>query len=296
MSEKSLNNVLRDFIYVDKERLYSLYSQLFQGVAEFSIESFSSSKENDKKEHKIEQKLIEASYKAKNVFLFDHIYNLLEDKLTPQLVCVDESITLANLKPSSYIKVIGKATIEDFEHLIFLLKNFNEIGMALATMQIMNSNKANSQNVKNNSKNSIEQYAKVNGLSLDKKFTESMVKIIENFHGSDLDITIEPYSNKLDVFFKSTLDEKNMRLSSNMVRKTYGNKPIMDWTVVGEITSHQIGKDLAYSTYSNTFSDMFSRIAEIDNSFESANDGQNRIIRVAPIAVYIEHNNQRTSD
>lgn len=292
MNEKSLNNVLRDFIYVDKERLYSLYSQLFQGVAEFSIESFSSSKENDKKEHKIEQKLIEASYKAKNVFLFDHIYNLLEDKLTSQLICVDESITLANLKPSSYIKVIGKATIEDFEHLIFLLKNFNKIGMALATMQIMNSNKV----LKENERYDIERYAKANGLSLDEEFTESMVKIIENFHGSDLDITIEPYSNKLDVFFKSTLDEKNMRLSSNMVRKTYGNKPIMDWTVVGEITSHQIGKDFAYSTYSNTFSDMFSKIAEIDNSFESANDGQNRIIRVAPIAVYIEHNNQGTSD
>ena len=116
-----------------------------------------------------------------------------------------------------------------------------------------------------------------------------MVKIIENFHGRDLDVTIEPNSANLGAFFKATLDEKNMRLSSNMVRKIYGNKPIMDWTIVGEITSFQPRKDVACSNYSNTFSEMFSKMAAIDSLFEIVNDRQNRIIRIAPIAVYIEH-------
>lgn len=289
MSERSSNSMLKDFIYIDKDRLYSLYSQLFQGIAESIVEAFSSGKEDTKKERSLEQNLIEASYKIKNVVLFDHIYNSLEDKLAPQLQQINESTTLDELKPSSYVKVTGKATIEDFERLVFLLKNFNDIGMAIATMTILNANKASAKNGKSGSKNSIEQYAKDNKLILDKKFTESMVKIIENFHGCALDVTIEPPSTQLGVFFKATLDEKNMRLSSNMVRKIYGNKPIMDWTIVGEITSFQPREDDACGIYSNTFSDMFSKITEIDSSFETANDRQNRIIRLAPIAVYIEH-------
>lgn len=289
MTESGLNSVLRDFIYIDKDRLYSLYSQLFKGVAESMIEAFSSGKEDTKKERSLEQNLIEASYKVRNVILFDHIYNSLEDRLTPQLLVVDESTTFGDLKPSSYIKVTGKATIEDFERLIFLLKNFNEIGMALANLQLYNDSHKDAQSGKKPSQNSIEQYAKSNGLFLEKKFTDSTVKIIENFHGCALDVTIEPHSSQLGAFFKVTLDEKNMRITSNMVRKIYGNRPIMDWTIVGEITSFQPRGAVASSTYRNTFSEMFSKVAEIDNSFEGASDGQTQIVRVAPIAVYIEH-------
>lgn len=292
MSEGSLNSVLRDFIYIDRDRLYSLYSQLFKGVAESVVEAFSSGKEDTKKERSLEQNLIEASYKVRNVILFDYIYNSLEEKLAPQLLLIKENTAQDDLKPSSYIKVTGKATIEDFERLIFLLKNFNDIGTALATMQVLNANKANGQSKGSTSKNTIEQYAKEKGLFLDSKLTESMVKVIENFHGSAMDVTIEPHSNKLGIFFKATLDEKNMRLSSNMVRKTYGNKPVMDWTIVGEITSFQPMDDATCRIYRNTFSDMFDRIAAIDGSFEIANDRQNKIVRVAPIAVYIEYNNE----
>lgn len=289
MTESGLNSVLRDFIYIDKDRLYSLYSQLFKGVAESMVEAFSSGKEDTKKERSLEQNLIEASYKVRNVILFDHIYNSLEDRLAPQLLVVDKSTAFGDLTPGSYIKVTGKATIEDFERLIFLLKNFNDIGMALAHMKLHNDSKVNAQSGKSSSKNSIEQYAKSNGLVLDKKFTESMVKIIENFHGYALDVTIEPHSSQLGAFFKVTLDEKNMRISSNMVRKIYGNKPIMDWTIAGEITSFQPRGTVAGSSYHNTFSEMFSKVAEIDDSFEGAHDGQTQIVRVAPIAVYIEH-------
>lgn len=291
MTEKSSNSVFRDFIYIDKERLYSLYSQLFKGVAESMVEAFSSGKEDTKKERSLEQNLIEASYKVRNVILFDHIYNSLEAKLAPQLLLVDEDTTFSDLKPGSYIKVTGKATIEDFERLIFLLRNFNDIGMALAYMKLHNDSKANAQSGKSGSKNSVEQYAKSNGLLLDKKLSESMVQLIENFHGCALDVTIEPHSPHLGAFFKVTLDEKNMRISSNMVRKIYGNKPIMDWTIVGEITSFRPRENTVDSTYINKFTKMFNQVTEIDDSFEGVSGGQTPIVRIAPIAVYIEHLN-----
>ncbi len=291
MSEESSNSVFRDFIYIDRDRLYSLHSQIFKGVAESFIEAFSSGKEDAKNGKRLEESLFEASYKVKNVILLDHIYNSLENELASQLLLVNESTTLSDLQPSSYIKVSGKATIEDYERLIFLFNNFNDIGKAFATIQLQNADKEKEQGKKSFSKNNIAQYAKDNGLYLEENLSKSMVKIIENFHGSALDVTIEPHLTGLNLFFKATLDDRYLRFSSNTIRKTYGIRPIMDWTMVGEITNYKIGMTPALSTYSNGFFDMFEQIEEIDNSFENANDEQNKIIRIAPIAVYIEHNN-----
>ena len=54
MNERSSNSVLRDFIYIDKDRLYSLYSQLFKGVAESMVEAFSSGKEDSESQKEYE--------------------------------------------------------------------------------------------------------------------------------------------------------------------------------------------------------------------------------------------------
>ena len=72
---------LRDFIYIDKNRMYSLYSQLFEGVVESLVRSVSYSTEEQKKDRKLEESIIDASVKVQNVVLFDHIYNTLEDKI-----------------------------------------------------------------------------------------------------------------------------------------------------------------------------------------------------------------------
>ena len=39
--------IIRDFIYMDKDRLYSLYSQAFEGVIEAFIESYSNSLQSE---------------------------------------------------------------------------------------------------------------------------------------------------------------------------------------------------------------------------------------------------------
>ena len=80
--------IIRDFIYMDKDRLYSLYSQAFEGVIEAFIESYSNSlqsEENNKNHIKgqtLETQVAEASTKTENKILYDHMYNLLERKLS----------------------------------------------------------------------------------------------------------------------------------------------------------------------------------------------------------------------
>lgn len=284
--ERDLEMTLRDFIYIDKNRMYSLYSQLFEGVVESLVKSVSCSSEEQRTEKKLEATIIDASVKVQNVVLFDHIYNTLESKMMEcnNILVVNESTTKDDISSSAIVKVSGYATVEDYEHLSYLMGNFNEIGLALANMQL----KCNEVTGKH-SNNSVEKYAKDNGLTLDKKFTSSIVTIVENFHGNSMEILIETDSSNLNVGFKAILSQKNLRLTANELRNLYGYKPCMKWTMVGEITDMSYISERKQGSNKSMFSDMFERLNDVDQAFSKIPESSHDTIRVAPIAIYIEH-------
>lgn len=285
MPEINSTTILRDFIYIDKNRMYSLYSQVFEGVVESLAESITSSSQETKKEKKLEETIIDASVKIQNVVLYDHIYNTLEEKLQPKILVIDDTTIRDNIKPGTIIKITGYTTIEDYEHLSYLMQNFNEIGTALATLTLKN--KSEQQTL---SKGTIDQYAKSNGLVLEKKFTDSMVKIIDKFHGKFMEITVELDTDTLDIGFRAILEEQYLRLSANSIRNLYGYKPCMKWTLVGETTHLSYLQNNRNEKNKTIFASMFESLANVDNSFSKINDKTNNIVRVAPIAVYVEHN------
>lgn len=281
---------LRDFIYIDKNRMYSLYSQLFEGVVESLVQSVSYSSEDQKKDRKLEETIIDASVKIKNVLLFDHIYNSLEEKMMPHILVIDKTTTKDDIKPTSIIKVSGYVTIEDYEHLSYLMGNFNEIGLALANMQLRSQKE---QGIQTN--NSIEKYAKEKGLTLDKKFTSSIVTVIESFHGNSMEILVETDNDELNLCFKALLNQEFLRLPQNTLRNLYGYKPCMKWTMVGEVTYISHISERYQRKAKSVFSEMFKHLNDVDQSFSKTTQDLFNTVRVAPIAVYIEHENIATS-
>lgn len=226
-----------------------------------------------------------------NVVLFDHIYNTLEDKMLSNILVIDESTTKDDIRHSSIIKVSGYATIEDYEHLSYLMDNFNDIGLALAYIQLQSMNRSSKQ-----SNNSLEKFAKENGLTFDKKFTSSIVKIIENLHGNSMEIIIETGNNNLDVIFKALLNQEYLRLTPNVLRNLYGYKPCMKWTLVGEVTDISYMTNTYKSKNKSAFSDFFKHLNDVDNAFSKANDNSCNTVRVSPIAIYIEHEKTDVSE
>ncbi|MDE6708752.1 MAG: hypothetical protein K2K06_12045 [Oscillospiraceae bacterium] len=289
MTKNASNEILRDFIYIDKDKMYSLYSQIFEGVAESLMESISMSNEETKKEgspkKNLEERIIEASVKTQNIVLFDHIYNMLEEKLSPYLLNINETTTREDIKTDSIIKITGYALIEDYEHLSYLMGNLNSIGMALATLTMQSQVGEN----KTISKNAVEQAAREYGLVLDKKLCDSIVSVIENFHGSLMEVTVEHSENPFNLGFKAPLDSQYLRLSPNMLRNLYGYKPCMKWTIVGEVTSIVDTSTEFEHKNKSMFAEMFKQLDQVDNAFTKMNESVSNIVRIAPIAVYIEH-------
>lgn len=208
----------------------------------------------------------------------------------PHILVIDTGTTKESIKPTSIIKVTGYVTIEDYEHLSYLMKNFNDIGLALANMQLMSSTDKDK-----SSNNSIEKYAKDNGLTLNKKFTTSIVTIIENFHGNSMEILVEPDNNEFGICFTALLDQEFLRLSQNTLRNLYGYKPCMKWTMVGEVTNISYISKRHQGKAKSVFSEMFKQLNDVDQSFSKIIQESFDSVRVAPIAIYIEHESITTT-
>ena len=140
---KANNKIIRDFLYLDVDRLYSLSSQVFEGVAAHIVESFQS--DNTKTTEvkgtfgkRIGEEVAEAALRTENKILYDHLYNLLEDSLKSVII---EPINLTknnyrNILAKTYlVKVRGSIKISDYARLMHFLDNFNNIGFSLAYLQ-----------------------------------------------------------------------------------------------------------------------------------------------------------------
>ena len=133
---------VRDFIYLDVEKLYSLYSQVFEGVADRIVQSYIDSLESKEAPRKtlllrdsdVETKVIEVSRRTENRFLYDHMYNQLEGKLGNTIFNIAEAPTenyAQTLKQVFAIRVTGSAEIEDFQRIRQFFDQFNSMGSAL---------------------------------------------------------------------------------------------------------------------------------------------------------------------
>src|SRR5438045_3510684 len=117
---------IKDFIYLDTDRLNSLYSQVFAGVVETIVETELNEEENQNSQKggvrfsgsTIEERVAAASYKTESKQLYDHMYNLLERKLA------DSITTITTISKEDYhsvtanaflIKVHGTAELWDFQ-------------------------------------------------------------------------------------------------------------------------------------------------------------------------------------
>jgi len=131
---------IRDFIYMDVDRLNSLYSQVFGGVVPQILKSRShedASEEGTREEGQeslqevLTRRLVtEARHETKNVILYDYLYTQFEEGiansiLSPQGLTRDNFVSL--LEGAFLVKVEGNAEIEDYQRLASSSEQFLEV-------------------------------------------------------------------------------------------------------------------------------------------------------------------------
>lgn len=132
---------VREFIYLDIPKLYSLYAQVFEGITDRIVDErinqliTGDTQASFLRQASAESQALEASRRVESGILHDHMYSRLEKELAPTLLNARE-IDPVNMRrafsENPVIRVAGRAEIEDYERLGVFFSKFNELGEAIA--------------------------------------------------------------------------------------------------------------------------------------------------------------------
>lgn len=304
MAENDL--VVRDFIYLDVERLKSILSQVDEGYLEKTdISQTTSGSAKAGAELQIPL-LVKAGgtgeYLASNQIaetrtLHDHIYNYVERLLREQnrLFVLHEELdaskwlndaTRADINDTAFVLVTGRPLINDFTHLKSFMADFNKLAGALGRMESSGSavpqSKAAAKNVKvaGSVKYQIpDQSIKDLGLTL------------HAFVRNNLIVKILPFANDPNARAVTNLDISTaLRMSLDSLIFRFGSAPRNPWTLFGQLASVPLSTDKPYvfgGKLGGALDTSFQGMFDVFRTFEAlATSVVYPEIVIVPIALY----------
>ncbi len=316
-----MNNI-KSFIYLDSYKLYSISSQIFEGLTESVIEYTgkealtSESQKGPIASGKIIGDILKNSEGRKEIkYLYDYAYILFEKALIEnEKVNVygygDTTSVKVGEKP--FIKIKGKIKFKDSKKTINTFKEFNRIGEALSYVTTYSSQgqikrgideKVNSitdrnQKVRVRAKLEAEVKANLrtamesNGLHMDEKYLEKMAEILEYGYKDAFEIEM-PFKMEDNVAIISCLlNREYLRENENLIINKYSRATEREITLFG-IETQKYGpkikseneKNEGVKSLKQSMSAMTDAIIAVEDNFIGKEENE---IIIDPIAIYLE--------
>lgn len=259
---------VKSFIYLDEYKLYSISSQLFEGLTEYIVHTHSQNQNEEesqkgpigsgrvladifREEHKTEER--------KN--LYDYAFNILEDELTnnEKVIKIDDTnYNSTDFKDFTFIKVIGKAIFNDMNILSKTVEEFNKIGEALGYLstyesfekqkqemneeikQIKDRNqRAKAKQMINKSNKAFKEYLEENNLILDETFISHLKYILDFGYQGQFEIKIPFGEEDNKHLFSSILNRKYLKEDEFELISKYSRKTEKKFTIFGILTQNE---------------------------------------------------------
>jgi hypothetical protein len=312
--------VIKSFIYLDEEKMYSLSSQIFEGITEYVLNEHSSKNQESENQKgpvgsgKILADIIISSNKAtEKKFFHDYSFTLFENHLIKEAQVLDltgSELSLEGLKVTitdfSFIKIKAKSTFNDVNKITELFSDFNTIGEALAHMGAFERiNELNSelallkQQTQDRSRKSqleaehkkltnLKTLAKERNLYQDQKFLDNLVLLTKYGFSDQFEIT----QSIGEVLFTSCLKRDFLRESEDMLVKKYSRKTEKEVVIFGIISQAFSGSKVELDedgkNYSNMKAALLNLVDHLTNVENSISGRQENEVVIDPIAVYFE--------
>jgi len=260
---------IKSFIYLDEYKLYSISSQVFEGLTEYIVHTQGQNQiDNTQQFGPIGSGRIVAdifreektTQEKKN--LYDFAFNLLEDELIKSkkvLEINDSSIAeILEINETTFIKVTGKVIFNDMKILSSIVENFNKIGEALGylTMQEeykeqlndMNSQlagikdrnqRAKAKQLVNKSKTLFDEYLKESGLTLEGEFIKQLKYILDFGYQGQFEIKMPFVNDDEKVLISTILNRGYLKEDEFELITKYSRKTEKDFTIFGILTQNE---------------------------------------------------------
>jgi hypothetical protein len=311
--EKAL---IKNIIYLDVDKMYSMSSQVFEGVTEYILSEkvTGTEKKEDQKGPIASGKVLgdilrqQESVSEKKV-LIDHSYALFEEKLVNEekvtSFAVDSQSEFATpIKLNSFIKIRGKATFNDLNSIKNTISNFNKVGKALATVTSygeLNKNKALLQVLHESGADkmlkkpieaevkrlsNIDQLQRSGGLYQDPDFMAQLALTLDYGYQDQLEIQI----NSPGRIFSANLKRECLREKEDMIIRKYSRRTEVEFILFGICTQvdHLVEPPPPFED-GGSIKEALMNLVGLITQLESAFIGRmpNEVI-IDPIAIYTE--------
>lgn len=306
--------MIKSIIYLDEAKMYSLSSQIFEGLSEYVLKEISATKE-DAEEQKgpvgsgkvvaDTMKLSERSVEKR--FLHDHSLALFETRLADLDLVQDVSTPVANglVIGKSFVRASARGNFIDAAKMTTMLGSFNDIGEALAHVTNYSaidgvrqeiqkvkdcvkdkSRLAELRQVEKNLTNTAE-LAKQAGLYHDPKFLRHL-SLVTEFGFSD---QLEIQQRIGDRLFSACLKRECLREPEDLIIRKYSRKTEKPLVLLGVVTQCQHAAEMETDldvpeerNMKEAVTNIVNHIAAIEGSL--AGKASYEVV-IDPIAVYV---------
>lgn len=312
--------MIKNFIYLDEDKMYSLSSQIFEGITEYVLNENSSDNQESETQKgpvgsgKVLADVIISSSKAtEKKFFHDYSFTLFENHLMEQgrvLDLTNATLSLEDLKSSitefSFIKTKAKSTFNDVNKITELFSEFNTIGEALAHMgaftrineltselallknKTPDRNKRSQLEAEYKKLTNLKKLAKDGSLYQDQKFLDNLSLLTKYGFSDQFEIT----QSIGDAFFTSCLKRDFLRESEDILVKKYSRKTEKKVVIFGIISQAFSGNEMELDEegkdYSNMKAALLNLVDHLTNIEHSISGKQENEVVIDPIAVYFE--------
>ena len=308
--------MIRNFIYLDEEKMYSLSSQVFAGVTEYVLdESFTESETSEQQKGplgsgKILGDILKRSDRnSEKKFLNDYSYTLFEEELLREsrVVKISYSDRKKDLpydnKP--FIKATSRVTFNDINSIKDTLENFNKIGEALAHVTNFEKisaareqmEKARTSTKDRNEKSrlqaqfksltNIAKLAKDSGLRQDQGFLDDLNFLLSYGFQDQLEVQM----NLDGRIISANLNRSYLRENEDLIIRKYSRQTEVEFTLFGIITQCQreeveeSEEPEEFNSLKEALMNLVSHLTYVEATFTGCLSHE---IIVDPIALYTE--------
>lgn len=258
---------LRSFIYLDNYKMYSISSQLFEGLTEYIVRTENHTKqESESQKGPVGSGRVLADIIEKNTnetekkFLHDFSYNLFEDTLINEQRVLELNANniddeIEKISDFSFVKISGNVVFNDLKIIEETIKNFNKIGEAFgyvtqkaaydeeiiklkATLNnIQDRNQKAKAEAALKSKSDFKKILKELGLNLDEDFLKHAAYILDYGYNQQFEVQL-PIKSSTDAFylFSAQLKRDNLKDDEIAIIKKYSRESEKEFKLFGIVT------------------------------------------------------------
>ena len=132
-----MNNPIRDYLYLDIDRVRSIYAQasggLTESIRELQQEVNSHGAELEQKSGSIGKNLMFGSGRVATRVFHDYLFTGMEKLLEDRIAEITE-LSMSSFSSGSLFRISGKPEIDDYERMLTIMQNFNAMQRYLAAV------------------------------------------------------------------------------------------------------------------------------------------------------------------